>query len=234
MLADFFSRKNRPFKRVPGEYWPSQIFSCMRRQYYSLFIPEQHPSESLAVFEVGEMYHRLLGDILEEWAEANGAKVSREVPVRIPHGKRSDAVVSGRADDVLIVYAEKRRYIVEVKTIQGLVEQARQNLLPRREHVGQLNLYLRAFPGSTGVILYLERSSFKAKQYFIEYSDELYNEAMDRVERLHEYLHSEQLPPPEQKKGSEAWKCRLCFYKEACSADMNPALSADNVSELDY
>lgn len=225
MISNYLNRDKSKRNRAEGEYWPSQVFGCVRRQFYSQFIPEEYTEETLALFTAGDVFHDFFGRLLEQWGSARGYRVLREVSLRIPHTTNPSVVLSGRADDIIILYEEKERYVVEVKTTQKLSEQMKHNQLPRKEHLGQLNIYLRAYPGSKGIILYLDRSTLKTKQFVVSYNDDLYDEAMNRIEILHRHILSRTLPEPEAKRIGEAWRCKMCTYKAVCDKNENPALT---------
>ncbi len=215
-------RAQRRHSRVLGEYWPSQIYSCLRKQYYSFYGDEVFGDDALRNFEAGNAYHDLIARTLQKWGNTTGARVQTEVPIRIPHRDHPEIVFSGRADDIILIEKERRRFILEVKTTTNLVQKLRDNNIPRREHLAQLNLYLRAYPYSSGILMYVDRATLKTHQFDLEFEQHIYDETMKRVAALHNYLKESRLPPPEAKESGSVWMCRYCSFLGLCSNNQNP------------
>lgn len=218
----YLQQKNRAPKRTIGEYWPSQIFVCIRKQYYSVFLEERPSEAQLKLFEAGNLVHEFLANLLSEWGEKNKVKVLKEVPIRIPHHELMDIVVSGRADDLIFLDDGSRRYLVEVKTTKNLEWLISKEALPKKEHLAQLNFYLRAYPNSHGILLYVDRSTFKMRQFDVDFNQQLYRQVMDRVKVLHGYITRHLLPPPEAKETGQQWMCKECYFSEMCDKQQNP------------
>ena len=195
-----------------GEYWPSQIWQCLRRQYFARLSPMPLPPDSLKTMALGTIIHEFIADVLKK---EESIKVMSEVPIRIPHPTRHDIVISGRADDVIVISVGKARYVVEVKTVESL--ESKRNFLPKKEHVAQLNLYLKAYPNAKGILLYVDRSNFDMEEFEINFDPKLFDETIKRVEILHEYLTKKEVPPPEAKENPEMqWQCSYCEYRNKC------------------
>lgn len=197
-----------------GEYWPSQIWQCLRKQYLMRVSPIPMPLESLRTLTLGTIIHEFIADILKK---EESIRVMSEVPIRIPHPTRHDIVISGRADDIIIITVGKTRYVVEIKTIDDLETKRQRNFIPKIEHKAQLNLYLKAYPGAKGILLYIDRSNFEMEEFEVNFDPELFNDSISRVELLHEYLTKRELPPPEAKNNPEMqWQCSYCEYRNKC------------------
>lgn len=222
VFSSCLREKNRTPKRTVGEYWPSQLFVCMRKQYYSMFMEEKHSEAQLKMFEAGNLFHEFLANLLSEWGEINKVRVLKEVPIRIPHHESTDIVVSGRADDLILLEDGSRRYLVEVKTTKNIEWLVGKGLLPKREHLAQLNFYLRAYPNSRGILLYVDRSTLKMRQFDVVFDQQLYKQIMDRVKILHGYVSRRILPPPEAKETGQEWMCKECYFTEVCGKNQNP------------
>lgn len=205
-------------KQFEGEYWPSQIWNCLRRQYYDRLYPTASGAEAARFTLLGETIHELVADILKR---EPGIKIFTEVPVRIPHPTNNEIVISGRADDLIIVEFTNERYLVEVKTVSDLRSKVERGYLPRLDHRAQLNLYMRAFPKSKGVLFYIDRADFDAEEFQISFDQDLYNKTLQRVESLHRALNERNVPEPEAKKYSDmSWQCSYCVHKARCDREL--------------
>ncbi|AWR94174.1 CRISPR-associated protein Cas4 [Acidianus brierleyi] len=199
-----------------GEYWPSQIWNCMRKQYYSRISPIPQTLDSAKITILGTIIHEFIADILKK--EEN-IKVMSEVPVRIPHPS-DNIVITGRADDIILVSVGRTRYVIEVKTVEDVEEKKLKRYIPKKEHRAQLNLYLKAFPNSKGILLYVDRGNFEIEEFEVEFDQDLYNETVKRVEDLHNYLMRKTLPSAEAKNNPEMrWQCDYCDYRAKCERE---------------
>jgi CRISPR-associated exonuclease Cas4 len=221
MVVKEIIHKHLSYTSIPeffdGEYWPSQIWYCLRKQYYSRISPIPMSLESKKFTTLGTIIHEFIAETLKK---EESVRVESEVPIRIPHPNRHDIVISGRADDIIIVTVGKSRYVVEVKTIDDL--ESKRSYLPKKEHIAQLNLYLRAYPNSKGIILYVDRGSFEMEEFEISFNPDLFNETIKRVEMLHDYLIKRELPPPEAKENQDMkWQCDFCEYRAKCEKQIS-------------
>ncbi len=134
--------------------------------------------------------------------------------------KNPEIVFSGRADDIIIVQFTKERYVIEVKSTEDLQSKVKKGFLPKKEHKAQLNLYLRAYPKSHGILLYVDRGNFDMEEIPIEFDAELYESTMQRAEDLHKYLTERKTPPPEGKSAPDFnWQCNYCIHKARCDRE---------------
>ncbi len=200
-----------------GEYWPSQIWNCIRKQYYERTSPIPEGYDVTRYTILGSALHNLIADLLKD---EEGISVLSEVPIRITHPTNDSIVLSGRADDVIIVQFTKERYIIEVKTVEDLTDKLAKKFIPKLEHRAQLNLYLRAYPNSHGILLYIDRGNFEMEEIEMEFDRQLYQETMKRVEIFHNYITKREIPPAEAKQKQDfSWQCSFCLYKARCERD---------------
>ncbi|NON61751.1 hypothetical protein [Acidianus sp. RZ1] len=200
-----------------GEYWPSQIWKCLREQYYNRVYPTPLGVDSARFTTLGNVLHDLIAELL---SKENSIQVISEIPIRIPHPTNNEIVISGRADDLIVVMVSRDRYLVEVKSIDGLREKLRKGYLPRLDHKAQINLYMKAFPKSKGILLYVDRSDFDMEEIPVEFDQELYIKTMERASLLHEAIKNKALPKAEAKeKDDMKWQCNFCIHKARCDRD---------------
>ncbi|MGC9104977.1 MAG: CRISPR-associated protein Cas4 [Thermoprotei archaeon] len=199
-----------------GEYYPSHLWKCLRQQYYERTIPHLNVI-NFGPLVMGTIIHDYLAKVFEK---IEGARVYSEVPVRIPHPDHPEIVLTGRADDVILVEVGRSRYVVEVKTHDDVETAMKKGWIPKKEHVAQLNVYLRAFPGAKGILLYVDRSDFQMEEFIIEFDEELYRKTLERAKRLHEAIKNRAVPEAEAKQNeSMSWMCRNCPFASICEKD---------------
>jgi CRISPR-associated exonuclease Cas4 len=200
-----------------GEYWPSQIWNCMRRQYYDRLYPVNAGYDSARFTVLGTVLHDLIAEILKR---EDSIRIQSEVPIRIPHPTNHDIVISGRADDLIVVEFTKERYLIEVKSVDDLQDKLRKGYLPRLDHRAQLNLYMKAYPRSKGILMYVDRSNFDIEEILVEFDEDLYKKTLERVERLHNYVKKREIPEAEAKLSQEMnWQCKFCIHRARCDRD---------------
>jgi CRISPR/Cas system-associated exonuclease Cas4 (RecB family) len=206
-----------------GVYYPSLLFSCMRRTYYQYRKQKMFPEDVESILYAGTKIHEVFAQLLEQVAQEIKAEFSTEVPIRLvkPREEGNPVVISGRADDVFVLEGEET-IVVELKTTASLDRLLEKGLLPKTAHVKQLNVYLAGYPGALGILIYIDRNTFRCVQFEVKFDSKMLIETFERAERLHEALTSERLPPPEAKNDpEERWQCRNCPYLEECALDLD-------------
>ena len=63
LIDDYLYRKNRP-KKI-GRYYPSEAGSCLRKVWYSYKYPKEVDTELRKVFEMGNILHDFVVDVLK-------------------------------------------------------------------------------------------------------------------------------------------------------------------------
>jgi CRISPR/Cas system-associated exonuclease Cas4 (RecB family) len=139
--------------------------------------------------------------------------LSREKPLSI-YIAEHDFFINGRIDDIIVMEKDGKTYLVEVKTIKDLYYLNK----PKKEHVLQLNFYLKAYPEADGIIFYIEKNTLQTKEFTIKFNQTLFQEMIERAKILHENLKSKTQPDPEGKQ-KDSWECSFCLYKKECMKD---------------
>lgn len=107
----------REFKpKTPGRYYPSEIGGCLRKVWYSYKFPKATEMDLVKVFEIGNLLHHFVVDVLrsERVTDVKLLEVERPFKLETP-----DFVVSGRVDDVLLVVVSGEKILVEVKSTEN-------------------------------------------------------------------------------------------------------------------
>ncbi len=208
-LIDEHLEREKSEKKI-GRYWPSEVGGCLRETWFKYKKPKKTPVESLRHFEVGNMVHDFIVEVLESEDNSDVELLKSELPCRLD---RENYVISGRVDDVVLVKSEGKTWLVEVKSTKNLnyCEE------PKKDHEMQLMFYMHSTGIRNGALLYLQKYDLEAKTFEVEYSEEKSQEVLERFDKLHESLTNDKIPEPEAKKNEEIkWKCRYCDYKEEC------------------
>ena len=218
IIVDYLKQKHDEEKkeRKIGYYFPAHLPYCLRRQYWDYVDPVEPSIEDLKIFFLGDLIHEAVENILEKKLKAKS-----ERKILIPIDVLQGIFIAGRADSVY-EDEEGNVYVVEIKTINSLTyrdkktHEIKELDKPKPHHVYQIMPYLYAF-NARGIIIYIERNTFKTKEFEVLKDPAIMREVMERAKRLHEYLLTRTLPPPEAKHDpANRWQCSYCPYKWRC------------------
>ncbi len=123
--------------------------------------------------------------------------------------------IRGRLDDLIHFRLDDIPTLIEVKTIGNLKYVDK----PKEHHLMQFNFYLGTIKVSrmNAYIIYIDRRNLKMKIFPIEKNDGYFRSVIRRAERLHGFLISNVVPPPESRIFKERnWECDYCIYKSLC------------------
>jgi CRISPR-associated exonuclease Cas4 len=193
-----------------GRYYPSEIGFCMRKTWYSYKFPQETTADLVKIFQAGNMIHNFVADVLKSEKTPEVELLQSEVPFR---ENIKDFVVSGRADDLLIVKADNKKVLVEVKSTSMIkcVDG------PSDLHELQLQIYMHFLGIQNGLILYIEKNTLQSKVFEVEYDKDKVEKTLKRFDILHEKLKNDTLPAAEAKKDkNKEWMCKYCEYEERC------------------
>ncbi len=195
--------------RIIGKYYPSEVGSCLRKNWYSFRIPKETDKETLKVFEAGKMIHQFIADSIKSEKNPEVELIETETPFVLDI---DNFTVSGRVDDIILVKIKNKKFLIEVKSTSSLkfINE------PNESHILQLNLYLNAFKIDNGIILYIEKNTLKCKWFFINQDKDVFNLAISRFKELHNSLTKSKIPEPEARIKKELWQCKNCIYREEC------------------
>jgi hypothetical protein len=201
-------REERP-KEI-GRYYPSQIGSCLRKVWYSYKYPKKIDPEVRKIFEVGNIMHHFIVEVLKSEKSGDVKLLESELPLKRDF---KDFVISGRVDDLLLVKSSGKLYLVEVKSTKDIkfVKEANQS------HVVQLQFYMFCSGVHNGIVLYIGKGDLKTKTFEVKFNEKISEKIIKRVESLHKDLKRGKLPFAEAKQISDMkWMCKYCEYIEKC------------------
>jgi len=208
MVDAHITREHKP-KQV-GRYYPSEIGKCLRKTWYSYKYPKEVEPDLLKVFEVGNIMHGFVVEVLRSEKNKDVQLLSYEFPFKI---ELDDLVISGRVDDLLMIKTSGKSVLVEVKSTKSLDYINK----PSRDHEMQLQFYMHATGVHDGVVLYVDKNNLQSKLFEVKFSEEEGEAIIKRFRELHNCLKNVELPLSEAKQFSDMnWMCRFCEYKDRC------------------
>ncbi|MEM7825002.1 MAG: PD-(D/E)XK nuclease family protein [Candidatus Aenigmatarchaeota archaeon] len=208
MIDSYIAREHRP-KQI-GRYYPSEVGNCMRKVWYSYKYPQEIEPDLRKIFEVGNIMHGFVMEVLRSTRNKEVEVLKSEMPFRID---KKDFVISGRVDDLILVRESGRTLLVEIKSSKD-VSRIKQ---PQSNHIVQLMFYMFASGVHNGIILYIDKNNLQSKVFDIEYSERKARKIDDRFAMIHQSLKEEKLPVDEARRTKDMkWMCKFCEYKEKC------------------
>ena len=91
MIDNHLHKENRP-KEI-GRYYPSEIGTCMRKVWYSYKFPMETNPELLKVFELGNILHDFVVQVLQSEKNPEVELLKYEFPFKV---EIDDFLISGR------------------------------------------------------------------------------------------------------------------------------------------
>lgn len=211
MIDRHIAREHRP-KQV-GRYYPSEVGNCMRKVWYSYKYPQEIEPDLRKIFEVGNIMHGFVVEVLKSGRNREVELLKSEFPFRI---EEKNFTVSGRVDDLILVKESGKNVLVEVKSCKNILAVKK----PQPSHIVQLQFYMHATGVHNGIILYIDKSNLQSKIFEIPHTENRGHEIMERFEELHTCLTNNNLPVAEAKDEEDTkWMCRFCEYEEKCNKD---------------
>jgi len=208
MIDNYLFREFRP--KTVGRYYPSEIGSCLRKMWYSYKVPREVEPEVKRIFEVGNIVHGFVVDVLKSEKNPHVELLKSEEPFQM---KVDDFIVSGRIDDIILVKQNNEKILVEAKSTKS-VEYVRE---PSPAYVMQLQLYMHHTEVHKGIILYIEKSNLKSKIFNVDYNERVANDALERFRKIDNCLKQDIIPFAESKhRAGWGWMCGYCQYKDEC------------------
>jgi CRISPR/Cas system-associated exonuclease Cas4 (RecB family) len=208
MIDNHLKREHRP--KGIGRYYPSEIGMCMRKTFYSYKFPTEIKPDLVKIFEVGNILHDFVVDVLKSEKTPGIKLLKSEFPFE---EKINDFTISGRIDDLILLELSGKEVLVEVKST-GNIDFVREAM---HHNVMQLQLYMHLLKIHNGVVLYIDKRNLQSKVFSISYDENEAKKILDRFKALHTSLTKDYLPDPEARASREGvWMCKYCEYREKC------------------
>jgi CRISPR-associated exonuclease Cas4 len=203
----------REFKpKSIGRYYPSEIGNCIRKVWLSYKHPRETEADLVRIFEVGNILHNFIVEVLKSEKNPEIELVKSEFPFKI---NMNDFIISGKVDNLLLLKESGKMVLVEIKSTKFLDSFKE----PSPHHEMQLQLYMHYVKVYNGILLYVEKNTLQSRAFIVDYKKEIAKEALERFRLLHKYLTENHIPDPEAKqKDKIKWMCNYCEYKEKCDS----------------
>jgi len=208
-LTDSHLEKENKPKEI-GRYYPSQIGTCLRKQWYSFKFPEETPPALVKIFAIGNIIHDFVVEVLGSDKNPDIELIESESPFK---EQVDDFLISGRIDNLILVKPSGKHVLVEVKSAKSLdyINE------PPHYNVMQLQLYMHFTKIHDGILLFVDKTNLRRKTFTIPYNEKMAEEIINRFRKLHKNLKEDILPDPEAREVQKTlWMCRFCEYKEKC------------------
>ncbi len=213
LIENYLKRDLKP--KIIGRYYPSEAGYCIRKLWYSYKYPKETDKDVIKIFEVGNMIHSFIVDVIASQKNPSIELMESESPFEL---SVDDFIISGRIDDVVMLKVDGKVIIVEVKSTRNV------NYIkePIKTHVAQLMIYMHAKKIKDGILVYIEKNSLKTKSFDVKYDKNQLEKILDRFRELHKHLKDDTLPRAEAKENEDMkWMCRYCPYKEDCDSNLD-------------
>jgi len=210
LIENHLARERKP--KEAGRYYPSEIGGCLRKVWYSYKQPKPVEMDLIKIFEVGNIMHHFVAEVMRSEKNPHVQLVSSELPFKL---QMEGFVVSGRIDDLLLLKEDGKKLLVEVKST-GNISFTDQ---PESSHMMQLQLYMHVLKEYNGVLLYIEKNTLRTKTFEVSYNEMLAATALQRFVSLHKSLTESKIPEPEarvSRKEEIGWQCRRCEWRDEC------------------
>ncbi|VVB76432.1 CRISPR-associated exonuclease Cas4 [Candidatus Tiddalikarchaeum anstoanum] len=211
LIDNHIKRETRP--KGIGKYYPSEVGTCLRKTWYSYKYPSEIEPELAKIFEMGNIIHDFIVQVLKSEKNPEISLLESEFPFKVDI---DDFMISGRVDNMIKVKLSGEVYLIEVKSVKDIKytkEAAPHNIV-------QLQLYMHFTGVHNGLLLYVDKGNLKTKVFEIEYNKEKAEEIVNRFKMLHKHLKEDIMPEPEGRAHKEIeWMCKLCEYRDKCEKD---------------
>lgn len=211
LVDQHIAREFRP-KQI-GRYYPSEVGTCMRKVWYSYKHPQDIDPSLRRIFEVGDILHGFVVEVLKSEKNKDVELLKSEMPFTI---NVEDFVISGRVDDLVLVKSSGKNALIEVKSIKDVSMVKK----PLNSHMMQLMFYMEATGVHNGMVLYIDKNNLDSRVFEVEFDAQKASDIFDRFSFLHNHLKKDEVPGAEAKTVSDMnWMCKFCEYGGKCKKD---------------
>lgn len=213
-IGEEYFKEERREPADPSHIYVRDVTACLRRKWYGRNIRKNFSSSTYGVFDLGNTIEDKVADILK-WADEEKGYLKlkrREKPMMF---MGDGFVLSGRLD--FLVEIEDVPFIIECKSKSSWgfrnLEQADKN------HIEQLNTYLKTPWAKDGFVLYASKGNLMLKGFSFTFDEEMFEKTMKKAEYLSACLKNNKLPMRRFEK-TDGEECKYCEYKEECKKDL--------------
>ena len=205
-VTEYLSRDQK--KRREKSVHASELGYCLRKTYFQTIKPKPLSIELLGIFELGNVLHEKMTEILENLMKKEGSEILRiESEKRIIfYFPEDDFRISGQYDD-LVFLKNGKTVLIEKKSIKNFIYLD----AAKDEHIMQANLYAKALMPNETQLVYISKENLAVKSFVVVPDMKIVKLAIARAKTLHHAI-SNKIPPQKEK----SWICRFCDYAKEC------------------
>jgi len=207
-----------------GVFHPSAIGMCGRRSVYEYlgYNTENYlEEEDLEIFRMGHGVHDVVQGMLKDMETSSAIKVKFTFEAEVPCDKETDTLyldlgIAGTCDGLITIKGGlfEQRGVVEIKSSKDELWQ--QLTGPKQDHRMQAHLYAFRFDAPIIWYWYYNKNNSLRKIYTETFQQDVFKEAIARVQSWHEAMDKNELPERE-----ESWyMCKRCSYQKHCKPAM--------------
>lgn len=195
LASEYGEQTDDYYQRTVGEYHSSATGNCVRRNFLD-WIEDTRPGKSAwPHFELGNNIEDIVEDALINKHDARHVKNS--IPIEIQF---DEFRIVGETDLVVLGKNLTLDTLYEIKSTGNLKYTKDE---PKMQHLYQIHCYMHALGAETAKIVYVDKFRLDTVEHTVEYDEEIWDDIVDRTERLHTALITGE--PPEPHEDSELW-----------------------------
>ena len=216
-IDKFYERVEQSKQR--DYFYASELGDCQRKIFFKVTGVECEAMEPrmYRLFQQGDQVHMRLMSVLYSLGVVTASEV------KIPEIE----LFRGRADGILCIDGEN--YVLEMKSINSFGFQ-KLGVMPKPEHMKQIQLYMHYFNIPKGIILMENKGNQELKEFVITKNVDIIQNLIKQFTELKELIKQGKVPPIPDKSSWEYDMCAYCGYKEHCNKIANDEKETINTS----
>lgn len=207
LIYDFLERTVK--EREQNIFFPSELGYCLRRNYYLYKKPKKLTFEVLKLFKMGDIIHNWLISVFIDSFQKNKIKFY-DYEGKVKYSDKDFEIV-GKYDDCIGIELDGDIKLIELKTVRNLDKI--KNV--KEHHFHQVNFYMKMLNLDKAYVVYVDRRNLDIKTFEVKFSEEKFQELVNRAKILLSHLKENKLPFAEAK-SKEIWQCWYCPYADEC------------------
>lgn len=207
-ILDEKLRAKRDSEKQPDCFRISGMGGCLRKRFLERKgdTKEELDARTLRVFQVGNIYHTYLQEILKD--KLIGSEIEVKQGDFVGH---IDAILKGDNGNTLIdfktVNSRKFTYLGKEADRHYIMQLLTYTMLAEKEY----NI-------TESKIVYVSKDDFRMREMTYRLNNDWREEIASEVEELQRYWQSKKLPPPEPQ---ASWNCQYCQFTQCPSNKLN-------------
>lgn len=220
-------------------HWSSAT-GCKRRSYLNYvhklddnLEPLDNDINSEWTFTHGDLIHEFLQElILEEYGEEHVT-----IEERISEPISDEFEISGHADIVIRGLDDfPDPFVIDIKTKAEFTyynpgKRGHVRSTPAEDNIMQLNGYMNHVGAKFGALLYYSKRNDHLEEYWIEYDDELFQEGIDEITTMLEYVR-DGVPAPRDSKPYLCCDDYCPYYREGLCQGVDEVDEPENMQDV--